>query len=177
MYTESVVAFEAMKFAREVHKNQKRKYINTNYSDHLAEVAGIVSTVEHNSYIIATAWLHDCIEDQNVSVEYLKENFGSAVAYGVNALSDLEQGNRKTRKELARKRLSEADGWVQTIKAADIISNTYTIVEHDKKFAELYLKEAIAMLDVLNGANRQLVHMAHEIIRNSLTKLNKEIQQ
>ena len=32
-------------FAREVHKDQRRKYTNNPYFDHLAEVAGIVSAV------------------------------------------------------------------------------------------------------------------------------------
>lgn len=60
------IAFEAMMFAREVHKDQRRKYTNNPYADHLAEVAGIVSTVLQDDYVIATAWLHDCIEDCDV---------------------------------------------------------------------------------------------------------------
>jgi (p)ppGpp synthase/HD superfamily hydrolase len=33
------LAYEAMMFAREVHKVQRRKYTNNPYADHLAEVA------------------------------------------------------------------------------------------------------------------------------------------
>lgn len=35
------IGYEAMVFAREVHKDQKRKYTGNPYADHLAEVAGI----------------------------------------------------------------------------------------------------------------------------------------
>lgn len=34
-------AFDAMTFAREVHKDQVRKYTGNPYADHLAEVAGL----------------------------------------------------------------------------------------------------------------------------------------
>lgn len=73
-------AYEAMVFAREVHKNQVRKYTGNPYADHLAEVAGIAVTacpVTLSPDVMATvAWLHDCIEDQGVSVETLSEQFG-----------------------------------------------------------------------------------------------------
>lgn len=39
------IAFKAMQCARTAHKNQVRKYTDNPYVDHLAEVAGIVSTV------------------------------------------------------------------------------------------------------------------------------------
>lgn len=44
----SNLAFKAMAFAREVHAKQRRKYTNNPYADHLAEVAGIVSTVSNS---------------------------------------------------------------------------------------------------------------------------------
>lgn len=61
------LAYRAMMFAREAHKNQKRKYTGNPYADHLAEVAGIVATVDQSEESIAVAWLHDCIEDQDVT--------------------------------------------------------------------------------------------------------------
>ena len=85
------IAFEAMRFAREVHKHQKRKYTGNAYTDHLGEVAGIVASVPHTEEMIAIAWLHDCIEDQGVEVVTLVSEFGMRVAYGVLLLSDLEE--------------------------------------------------------------------------------------
>lgn len=154
------LAFRAMKFAREAHKGQKRKYTGNPYVDHLAEVAGIVATVYAAAEVIATAWLHDCIEDQNVSYEELESAFGLYVADGVFALSDLETGNRATRKEASRKRLAMAEGWVQTIKCADLISNTSSIVLHDPDFAIIYLEEKRLLLDVLTKADPRLLAIA-----------------
>lgn len=160
------LAFNAMTFAREVHKDQRRKYTNNPYADHLAEVAGIVAAVGwqhmeiHPDIVIATAWLHDCVEDQSVTSAHLVDQFGVAVAYGVMQLSDLEQGNRAERKAASRVRLAAAAPWIQTIKVADLISNTSSIVMHDPKFAEVYLEEKRLLLDVLTKADPRLVGIA-----------------
>lgn len=160
------LAYNAMMFAREVHQSQQRKYTGNPYADHLAEVAGIAMAVGwqaslvHPDTIMAVAWLHDCIEDQDVQYAQLCRQFGSRVADGVMLLSDLEIGNRAERKAAGRKRLADAPGWVQTIKCADLISNTSSIVRHDPKFAVTYLEEKRLLLDVLTKADPRLLAMA-----------------
>ena len=153
-------AYEAMMFAREAHKTQRRRYSNNLYADHLAEVAGIVATVDPDPEAIAVAWLHDCIEDQGVSEGEIRERFGPRVAYGVLMLSDLETGNRAARKTASRERLALAEGWVQTIKVADLISNTGSIVIHDPDFARVYLREKRLLLDVMVDADPRLRALA-----------------
>jgi len=159
------IAFEAMQFAREVHKDQVRKYTGNPYVDHLAEVAGIVATVSDLMPVSRTVsssvcWLHDSMEDQGVIWDALCARFGEVVADGVKWLSDLESGNRAERKSLSRERLAQAPGWVQTIKCADLISNTSSIVKHDPKFAVTYLEEKRLLLDVLTHADPRLAEIA-----------------
>jgi (p)ppGpp synthase/HD superfamily hydrolase len=159
-------AYKAMIFAREAHKAQRRKYTNNPYEDHLAEVAGIVATVapldlaDLADLMVSVAWLHDCVEDQGVTVTHLRAEFGDAVADGVRLLSDLEKGNRAERKALSRARLADAPGWVQTIKCADLISNTSSIVMHDPAFALVYLEEKRLLLDCLTEADPRLLTLA-----------------
>lgn len=159
------LAFRAMQFAREVHKNQVRKYTGNPYTDHLAEVAGIVSTIRGEEEVTATAWLHDCIEDQGCTRSQLAALFGEIVASGVYLLSDLEEGNRKERKAASRRRLASSPDWIQTIKVADLISNTSSIVKHDPKFAEVYLEEKRLLLDVLTKADKGLLEIARNQIK------------
>ena len=161
------LAFDAMKFAREAHKAQRRKYANNPYIDHLAEVAGIMATVTNQQrevaqeIMVAVAWLHDCVEDQGITDhQLLAIAMPEAVVTGVMLLSDLEQGNRAERKAASRARLAKAPGWVQTIKCADLISNTSSIVEHDPKFAVVYLEEKRLLLDVLKNADPRLLEIA-----------------
>jgi len=152
-----------MQFAREAHKDQRRKYTEVPYWTHLSEVAGIVATVALDTdHAVAVAWLHDAIEDQGVSAATLRDQFGEIIAAGVVLLSDLESGNRAERKRLSRERLAQAPGWVQTIKCADLISNTSSIVQHDPKFAVTYLEEKRLLLDVLTKADPRLVEIARK---------------
>lgn len=157
------LAYRAMMFAREVHAGQVRKYTGNPYADHLAEVAGIVSTVAAKAHealtideVVAVAWLHDSFEDQGMTPGELDARFGRIVAVGVAWLSDIETGNRAERKAASRARLARAPGWIQTIKCADLISNTSSIVKHDPKFAVTYLAEKRALLDVMNKADPRL---------------------
>lgn len=165
-------AFAAMQFARRVHANQRRKYTGNPYTDHLAEVAGIAATchrgvaMEVDSQVFqAVCWLHDSVEDQGVGLQELREEFGETVARGVQLLSDLESGNRAARKAASRARLAQAPGWVQTIKCADLISNTASIVQHDPEFAVVYLEEKRLLLDVLTAADARLLAVAREQVQ------------
>ena len=172
------IAYEAMLFAKKAHEGQKRKYTGNPYFDHCCEVAGIVSTVAANSVdyvrndMIATAFLHDVMEDCDVSYDDVRRRFGGTIAYGVFMLSDLEEGNRKQRKEKSRARVSSARGWVQAIKCADLISNTSSIVEHDPKFAGVYLQEKASLLEVMTRADVRLLTIAHQQVQDGLMKIN-----
>lgn len=163
---------EAMEFAMEAHKGQFRKYTGDPYYFHLAEVAGLMlRIISFDIYapnlfdsLISIAWLHDVMEDCNITHYQLGEKFNYFVADGVKMLSDLEEENRETRKKLSRERLAKAPRYIQSIKVADMISNTASIVKHDPKFAVTYLEEKRLMLDVLTKADQILVEIAREII-------------
>jgi GTP diphosphokinase / guanosine-3',5'-bis(diphosphate) 3'-diphosphatase len=167
-------SYDAMLFAREVHQNHRRKYTGRPYFHHLAEVAGIAMTAcpstLHN-LVAQVSWLHDCIEDQGVSHATLTKRFGVAVADGVQLLSDMEQGNRAQRKAASRDRLGAAPDWVQTIKCADLISNTSSIVQHDPGFAGVYLAEAQALLSVLTRADQRLLALTNDQVQEGLRAL------
>ncbi len=159
------IVFEAMLFAAEVHKDQKRKFTGNPYFDHLSEVAGITAaTCPGMGVAIAVAWLHDTIEDQGISGTEIGAKFGALVRKGVEALTDSETGSRAERKRLSRERLSKKPGWIQDIKVADIISNCSSVAVHDAEFAEIYLTEKRLMLDVLQSANPDLVNFARKIV-------------
>lgn len=164
------IALQAMNFARERHAQQRRKYTGNPYFDHLAEVVGIAMSVGwntptvHPDTLMATAWLHDVIEDQGVQPHELAQ-FGPTVVGGVMLLSDMEAGSRAERKAASRARLAAAPNWVQTIKVADLISNTSSIVEHDPRFAAVYLEEKRLLLDALTKADPRLVAVARDRVK------------
>lgn len=173
-----MVAFEAMQLAFKLHKNQLRKYTGNPYTDHLAEVVGISMSVGwraanvHPEEFMAVGWLHDAIEDQGAQYLELLREFGGQVADGVIWLTDDEKGSRAERQAAAVRRLHGAPGWVQTIKVADLMSNTSSIVRHDPNFAVVYLSEKRALLDALTMADRQLVDAAWCELARSEAMLN-----
>lgn len=186
-------AFYAMAFAREEHKGQVRKYTGDPYFVHLAEVAGLVATLgelttdsmpqqarPNLDTMLAVAYLHDVIEDCKVTYPELVDRFGQTIADGVNTLSDTEPGNRETRVQLARTKMMMAPGWVQSIRCCDLISNTQSIVQHDPKFARVYLQEKAMLLEVMHRADQRIHSLAWNVLREgqrALVQLNLKAKE
>lgn len=158
----------ALLFATAAHAavGQVRKYTGEPYIVHPIEVASIVETVPgHTVEMVAAAYLHDVIEDTQVDIEILRREFGDEIANLVlwlTKVGEAEHGNRAQRKELDREYLALAPADAQTVKLADLIANTKSIVEHDPKFAEVYLREKLALLQVLKKGDHDLWVRAYE---------------
>jgi (p)ppGpp synthase/HD superfamily hydrolase len=144
---------------------QTRKYTGEPYIVHPIEVAKIVENHGGSNAMIAAALLHDVLEDTSVTFDVLETEFGSEVAELVLWLTDVskpEDGNRSTRRALDRQHSAAAPAEAQTVKVADLISNTRSIVAHDPGFAKVYLEEKRLLLEVLTRADSTLLKMARE---------------
>jgi (p)ppGpp synthase/HD superfamily hydrolase len=173
----------AIEFAKEKHKDQKRKYTGEPYFNHCAEVAELIKDVAHNEAgyfyteeVIAAAYLHDVVEDTDATIEDIKRIFGKYVAKLVSEVTDVSKpsdGNRFARKEIDRVHLMNASPEGQSIKLADLISNTKSIVKHDANFAKVYLVEKDKLLDVLcKKGNLKLYHLARETLKEAKKELS-----
>lgn len=140
----------AKEFAKEAHKDQVRKYTGEPYFVHCEAVAKILQEndiyLEHFKIeeVVAAAYLHDTVEDCEVSISDIERIFGSNVAKMVYELTDKsrpQDGNRATRKKIDRDNLAKACYESKAIKLADLIDNTKSITKHDPKFAKVYLEE------------------------------------
>lgn len=159
------VVEKARVFATAAHTacGQLRKYTYEPYIVHPAEVVSIVSTVPHTDAMLAAAWLHDVVEDTGVTIETIRAEFGEEVAELVGWLTDVsrpEQGNRATRKAIDRAHTAMAPAQAQTVKLADLISNTRSIMEHDETFAKTYLAEKKLLLEVMTKGDPELMARA-----------------
>ncbi len=158
---------KARLFATAAHAavGQRRKYTFEPYIVHPIEVAKIVQEVGGTPAMICAAYLHDVLEDTKVEKYILIEEFGTLVADMVVWLTKVEvPGNRAARKAAEVIRLARAPEEVHTIKLADLISNTPTIVKYDPAFAVVYLKEKRELLTVLTKGDRGLLELAHNMI-------------
>jgi (p)ppGpp synthase/HD superfamily hydrolase len=147
---------------------QVRKYTFEPYIVHPAEVAGIVDALEGATFeMVAAAWLHDTVEDTGVTIEVIRAEFGNEVAELVSWLTDVskpEQGNRAVRKAIDREHTAMAPAAAQTVKLADLIANSRSILAHDPAFARVYLEEKRMLLEVLTRGDATLMAQARRIV-------------
>lgn len=171
----SALIYAADAFAVHAHKRQDRKYVGGPYVAHPRAVAQMVHEAGLPDEAVAAALLHDVIEDCDVSHADLVTNFGQAVADLVLEVTDVskpEDGNRKIRKALDRDHLAKASKLGQSIKMADLIHNTSSIVEHDPDFAVMYLYEKRAVLKVLTKADSGLSKLAWQSLGAAWDKVH-----
>jgi len=158
----------AYRFAKTRHGDQKRKYTHEPYINHPVAVARIVASVTDDCEAISAAFLHDVLEDTETEYEELcRCGFGRNIADLVMEVTDVsrpEDGNRTIRKALDLEHLAKASSLGQTIKLADLIHNTESIMAYDQGFARLYMKEKKALLEVLKGGDPTLYAQAAQIV-------------
>lgn len=164
----------ALNFAIAAHQGQLRKYTGEPYIVHPIEVSMLIATHTDKTSIIIAALLHDVIEDTPFTYANIKFEFGKKIADLVLEVTDVSKpsdGNREERKKIDREHLANASPEAQTIKLADLISNTSFIVKHDKNFAKIYLAEKQLLLTILGNGNDKLHRMACDV----LCKARKEL--
>lgn len=155
----------AQEFATLAHAriNHVRKYTGEPYINHPAAVVELVRSVPHTPEMLAAAWLHDVVEDCGVPLDGIERLFGYEVACLVENLTDVSKpsdGTRAVRKEIDRQHTALASPAAKTIKLADLIDNTASIVERDPNFARVYLREKALLLEVLREGDPTLYERA-----------------
>ncbi len=158
---------KAIAYATLAHKGQKRKYTGAPYIGHPIEVMGIVRTVPHTTEMLMAAVLHDTVEDTAATLDDIDKQFGSVVKSLVSDLTDIsdpEDGNRAFRKAKDREHSVSASAQAQTIKYADLIANSESIMKHDPSFAKVYMQEKKLLLDGMTKGNQTLRNHAMKIV-------------
>lgn len=152
---------------------QLRKYTHEPYHIHPLEVSLMVSgTPGCTEEMIVAALLHDVVEDTQVTSDLIARQFGTVVAAYVEQLTDVsktEDGNRAARKAIDLAHTAKASPQAKTIKLADLISNSRSIVERDPEFAKVYLAEKRALLEVLKEGDETLYAIAYGIAHQGET--------
>ena len=172
----------ALEYVKNAHGSQRRKYLDIPYWTHVIEVSEICRTAIipyqcHDSEDIYVAALaHDLLEDTLITEERLEKDWGSSVTELVIQLTDPsrpEDGNREQRKLIDREHYIGACPCSQTIKLADLISNTQSILAFDRNFAKMYLREKQLLLPLLKNGAPELL----EIANNILIKYNEFLKE
>lgn len=123
--TEEIVK-KAHDFAERAHAGQTRRGSTTPCIKHCEEVASIVSSWWFNPEDIASALLHDVVEDTSITLVDIKTEFGERVLTTVSWLTNpsyFSELEPLAKKEHQAVRMRLAPRSAQIIKLADMISN------------------------------------------------------
>lgn len=123
----------AIVFAVRAHSGTERRGKGFPYIVHPMEAVSIVATMTSDQELLAAAALHDTIEDTEVTVEFLREEFGERVSALVAEESDVliegrsEQESWHERKQIAIDRLRSASHDAKMVALGDKLSNMRAI--------------------------------------------------
>ena len=115
---------KAKDLATELHEGQYRKDNITSYITHPEAVVQLlyeIGITDENT--ICAAWLHDSIEDCDITYNQIKEEFNEEIADMVQTLT------RDVNREEYKQRIRDADYHTQMIKLADTIHNCETLTD------------------------------------------------
>ena len=120
---ESAVVAEALRLAYAAHDGDLR-HGRRLYVEHPIEVAQLLHEQGFGEAVLAAAILHDVVGETDLTVDEVKQGFGSGIARLVELMTD-ERGvaDYKARKEEHRTRIQSAGVPAAAIYAADRLSN------------------------------------------------------
>ncbi len=130
--------FKAVDFAQKVHFGQYRKARKVPYIVHPLGVMEILSLYTDDEELLAAAILHDVVEDTPTTVSDIYKNFGSRVAFLVNAVSEQDKKDSwENRKREALHSLSSVkEEEILMLSCADKLHNLRSIEEDRNMLGE-----------------------------------------
>lgn len=145
------VVDKAYRFAYEKHFGQKR-LTGEDYIIHPLNVAYILTRINADYETLSAGLLHDVVEDCNVSIDEIEENFGHNIAVLVDGVTKINKLNLSgTTEALINNQrkiivgLSE-DVRVIIIKLADRLNNMQTLFVHSEKKQKATARETLDIL-------------------------------
>ncbi len=137
----SDAVFEAIEFAARAHRHQHRKGTGVPYIIHPLGVAHILIDYGCPQDLVVAAILHDTVEDTRVTVEELRQKFGSRVAGIVDGASEPDKNESWEHRKLHTiEYLKTAPGDVALVACADKLDNLRSIQRDFARIGDLIWK-------------------------------------
>ena len=182
---------KAMKTAEQKHKGQVRKFGGGEpYVNHPKRVADIVRKYKDSKEInrlVQAAYLHDTLEDTNMTTKEMKKKFGSLVVSLVKELTSDKEAMEKAggKAEYLKGKTQNMSSWALVIKLADRMDNVRDFDKAPKAFVEKYTKETNKILDnleqnrKLSGTQKRMIADIRKTMakHNPVSGANREIDR
>lgn len=149
-------------FATKAHEGQVRKYNGAPYIVHprriFSRVTGYACSAmddreNRRLYMQCAAWLHDVLEDCDVTEQQLLDVSCQEVLDIVKELTNPSKMhpelNRRKRKEMDREHLKVVSWEAKTLKLFDRIDNLSDMADAEDDFVQLYVRESGALVSAI----------------------------
>jgi (p)ppGpp synthase/HD superfamily hydrolase len=172
-------------FARQAHGDQRRKFADEPYVNHLVRVMETCQQYSSDIAVLSAALLHDTLEDTGTSIVEIRnfllpllgEDKTERTVKLVEELTDVytkkkyPQWNRRTRRTKETVRLSKTSPDAQTIKYADILDNSLDIHKAESDFTRVFLFECRDILKTIPAGDKALYQKAIETVQQCIEEL------
>ena len=143
-----------------IHAHAGQRYGELPYTYHLESVASHVRAATrvpasiYDQEVIAAAWLHDAIEDTELTRDGISQQVSPRVARIVDAVTDGTGSNRAERKLRPYRLIPTVPGAV-LVKVADRLANLdHCLRTGNTRLMRMYVDEHGSFCDMLRGADR-----------------------
>lgn len=127
---------EAMRFAEEAHRGQKRKGTDIAYITHPMEVCQILTEMRASRELQMAGLLHDTVEDTDVTIEDIRSAFGDRVAALVSGHTEDKELSWRERKQHTIDIVKAADRDIRLLIMADKVSNLRSMLLDYRRVGE-----------------------------------------
>lgn len=150
MNVSSNLVQKSILFAAQHHYNQS--YGKFPYIHHLFDVVNILYEYGYDDEeMIIAGWLHDVVEDSDITVDTIIEEFGEKVAKLVVAVT-AKGKNRKEKKEFTLNQLGIYPKAIP-LKMADRLANIRNCSKYNPRLLEMYKKEMPDYIEMFMRTN------------------------
>ena len=163
----------ALDFATKMHDGQLRKD-GTPYIMHPVRVARNVKNFKDSKRIemlMMCAYLHDTVEDTDVSIFDIEKNFGEEVAQIVNEVTnDNKKKNEMGKEKYLSKKMEYMSSWALVVKLCDRLDNVSDLTTAGEIFRLKYMNETLGIITYIIY-RRELSNTHLTIIKEILKQL------
>jgi (p)ppGpp synthase/HD superfamily hydrolase len=139
------------------------------YMKHILDVVKIASNFGYDDAIRAACFLHDSMEDGDLSYNDIKKHFGEEVAEIVFAVSD-ESGRTREEKHIKTYPKILANEKAVCVKLCDRIANMKHSYDFNPKLFEMYIKEHTQFFDALYNPRHREADRAWVFLKTIIEK-------
>lgn len=154
---------KAYDFAREKHKNQRRKVSGLPYILHIYDVCQILLNNGASPDALIVGALHDTVEDTDTTLDEIYAEFGSEIAYMVDILTEKKSMPYEHRKNLQAIKVRNAPLDVKMVKCADLLANMRCLKSEVDEFGDDLWKRF--------NAPKMTIAKHHKEMLNSISEL------